>query len=82
MTVLRRWFDSTDYLLEWGLALNPNTPPVVMERLARSENLYARMNLAYNAATPVAILERFAKDPDDRLARNARLALERRGKRP
>jgi len=26
MPVLERWFDSTDYLIEWGLALNPQTP--------------------------------------------------------
>jgi hypothetical protein len=78
MDILKRWFDSTDYLVEWGLALNPNTPPAVMERLSRSENLYTRMNLTYNAATPAPILQRLASDPDELLARNARLALERR----
>jgi hypothetical protein len=78
MDLLRRWFDSTDYLVEWGLALNPNTPPAVMERLAGSTNLYARMNLTYNKATPPAILERLARDPDELLASNARLALQRR----
>jgi hypothetical protein len=76
--ILERWHDSTDYLVEWGLALNPRTPPAVMERLSRSENLYTRMNLTYNAATPVPILQRLAGDADELLARNARLALERR----
>jgi hypothetical protein len=76
--VLERWYDSTDYLVEWGLALNPNTPPAVMERLSRSENRYTRMNLTYNPETPVPILQRLAGDADELLARNARLALERR----
>jgi hypothetical protein len=76
--VLKRWFDSTDYLVEWGLALNPKTPPAVMERLAQSTDRYARLNLTYNPATPEAVLERLARDPDELLARNARLALERK----
>lgn len=71
-------FDSTEYLVEWGLALNPRTPQRVLERLARSPNLYTRMNLTYNPATPREFLERLAQDPDPSLARNARLALERR----
>ena len=78
--VLRRWFDSTDPLVEWGLALNPATPPGVMERLSRSENLYTRLNLTYNKATPPAILERLSRDPDELLARNAKQALERHRK--
>lgn len=76
--VLRRWFDSTDHLVEWGLALNPATPPAVMERLSRSDNRYTRLNLTYNKATPPAILERLARDSDEILARNAKQALERR----
>jgi hypothetical protein len=76
--ILQRWHDSTDYLVEWGLALNPRTPPAVMERLSRSENLYTRMNLTYNPATPPDILQRLTGDPDELLARNARLAVERR----
>jgi hypothetical protein len=78
LPVLERWFDSTDYLVEWGLALNPKTPPRVMERLAASSNLYTRMNLTYNSATPREILDRLAQDPDEILARNAKLAIERR----
>ena len=78
LAVLERWFDSTDYLVEWGLALNPKTPPRVMQRLAASSNLYTRMNLTYNSATPRQILERLAQDPDEILARNAKLAIERR----
>ncbi|MBI3372358.1 MAG: hypothetical protein HY017_11460 [Betaproteobacteria bacterium] len=78
LPVLARWYESTDYLAEWGLALNPNTPPAVMERLSRSTNLYTRMNLTYNKATPEAILERLANDPDPVLARTAGQVLERR----
>ena len=77
MPVLERWFNSTDYLVEWGLALNPNTPQRVMARLAASDNLHARMNLTYNRATPREILERLARDPDENVARNAKLAIER-----
>jgi|CXWL01.1.fsa_nt_gi hypothetical protein len=80
MPVLERWFNSTDYLVEWGLALNPNTPQRVMARLAASDNLYARMNLTYNKSTPREILERLARDPDETVARNAALAIERRKK--
>src|SRR5918999_1228355 len=64
--VLAKHYDDTHYRAEWGLALNPKTPPAVMERLARSSNLHARINLVlYNRATPRAIIERLAKDPDD-----------------
>ena len=78
MPVLERWFNSTDYLVEWGFALNPNTPQRVMARLAASQNLYARMNLTFNQATPREILERLAQDTDENVARNARHAIERR----
>lgn len=81
LRVLERHYDSTAYLVEWGLALNPNTPGAVLDRLSKSANLYTRMNLTYNAATPPAILQRLTKDPDEILARNARHALERRAKR-
>jgi hypothetical protein len=76
--VLAKHAADTNYLAEWGLALNPNTPLAVMERLSRSSDLYSRMNLTYNKATPHEILERLARDPDPDLARNAKLALERR----
>ncbi|MSQ72488.1 MAG: hypothetical protein EXR27_14530 [Betaproteobacteria bacterium] len=81
MKVLERYFDSTDYLAEWGLALNPVTPPAVMERLSNSSNIYTRFNLTYNAATPPAILEKLTRDPDETLARHATQALERQAKR-
>jgi hypothetical protein len=75
--VLARHFDDTDYRAEWALALNPNTPPAVMERLARSSNLQTRMNLVqYNWATPRAILERLAQDADSSVANRARLRLK------
>jgi hypothetical protein len=75
--VLARHFDDTDYRVEWGLALNPKTPPTVMERLARSSNLQTRMNLViHNPATPRAILERLAQDADSSVANRARLRLK------
>src|SRR5574341_996693 len=78
--LLAKHAGDTHYLAEWGLALNPKTPPAVMERLARGENLYARMNLAvYNQATPRRILELLANDPDPLVAQRAR---ERLLKRP
>ena len=76
--ILKGWFDSDDIYVQWGLALNPKTPPEVIEKLAQSPDRYVRLNLTYNAATPKAVLERFARDSDDVLARNARLALERK----
>ncbi len=79
--VLQRYFDSSDYLVEWALALNPVTPAAVLERLAGSANRYTRFNLTYNEATPPAILEKLAQDPDEILARNASQALERNAKK-
>ncbi|MBI3375320.1 MAG: hypothetical protein HY017_26675 [Betaproteobacteria bacterium] len=78
---LARHFDSTDYLVEWALALNPNVPSAVLERLSRSQNRYTRMNLTWNAATQSAILQRLATDPDEILARNAQQALDRRARK-
>lgn len=78
LAVLERHFESTDYLVEWGLARNPKTPQRVLERLSHSPNLDTRMNLAGNRATPREILERLARDPDERLSRNAKQAIERR----
>lgn len=80
MPVLERWFDSTDYLAEWGLARNPKTPRKVVERLSASQNLYTRLNLVYNEATPREILDRLAVDADESVARNAKQAIERRTK--
>lgn len=77
MKVLERYFDSTDYLIEWALALNPVTPRAVLERLSNSTNQYTRFNLTYNEATPPAILQKLAQDPDKTLARNAAQALGR-----
>jgi hypothetical protein len=76
--VLAKHFDDTHYRAEWGLAMNPNTPPKVMERLARSENRYARLNLVlYNKATPRELVERLAQDPDSFVAERARERLKR-----
>jgi hypothetical protein len=76
--VLARYHDSTDYRAEWGLALNPKTPPAVMDRLARGGNLYARLNLAlYNPATPHGVLELLSKDADSMVAQRARERLKR-----
>jgi len=76
--ILKGWFDSGDIYLQWGLALNPKTPPEVMEKLAQSTDRYVRLNLTYNPATPEAVLQRLVREPDEVLARNARLALERK----
>ena len=80
LAVLQRWFDSSDYRVEWGLALNPKTPQRVMERLSASQNLYTRLNLAYNGATPREILDRLATDADESVSRTAKQAIERRKK--
>jgi len=45
MRVLERHYDSTAYLVEWGLAQNPNTPPAVLARLSKSENATTRLFL-------------------------------------
>jgi len=76
--VLEPHFESTDYLVEWGLARNPKTPQRVLERLSHSKNLYTRTMVAGNAAAPREILDRLAQDPDESVARNARHAIERR----
>ena len=81
MKILERYFDSTDYEIEWGLALNPLLPVAVMERLSKSENLYTRFNLTYNPATPPAILEKLMRDPDPTLATHAAQALDRQKSR-
>lgn len=78
--LLARYYDSTDYLAEWGLALNPRTPQRVLERLSASHNLYTRLNLTHNSATPREILDRLATDADESVSRNARQAIERRKK--
>jgi hypothetical protein len=76
--VLAKHYDDMHYRAEWGLAMNPKTPPAVMERLARSENRYARLNLVlYNKATPRELVERLAKDPDPFVAERARERLKR-----
>jgi len=77
-TVLARYYDSTDTLVEWGLALNPKTPQRVLERLAQSGNIDTRINLTRNKATAREILDRLAADPDESVARNAKLAIEKR----
>lgn len=76
--VLAKHYDDTHYRAEWGLAMNPKTPPAVMDRLARSNNLHARLNLVlYNPAAPREIIERLAEDPDHFLAQKARERLKR-----
>ena len=77
--VMAKHYDDTHYRAEWGLAMNPRTPPAVMDRLSRSENLYARMNLVlYNPATPREIIERLVHDRDAFLAGKARERLATR----
>jgi hypothetical protein len=76
--LLAKHYEDTHYRAEWGLAMNPKTPPAVMERLARSENRHARTNLVlYNPVTPRDILEQLARDPDPFTAQKAAERLER-----
>jgi hypothetical protein len=76
--LLARHHHDTDYRAEWGLAMNPKTPPAVMERLARSENRHARtMLVVHNPGTPREILELLARDPDPFTAEKARERLSR-----
>ena len=76
--LLAKYYADTHYRAEWGLAMNPKTPPAVMDRLARSENRHARLNLVlYNPATPRELLERLAGDPDPFVAERARERLKR-----
>jgi hypothetical protein len=75
--ILAKYFDNTHPHVEWGLARNPKTPPAVMERLARSDRLHARMNLVlHNPATPRAILEQLAEDVNTSTASRARTRLK------
>jgi hypothetical protein len=78
LSVLERWYASTDAGAEAGLALNPKTPQRVLERLAASAHAPTRINLTANVATPREILDRLAADGDDRVARASRLAIEKR----
>jgi hypothetical protein len=76
--VLAKHYDDTYYRAEWGLAMNPNTPPAVMERLARGANIHARSFLVlFNPATPRAILELLAGDADAHTAQKAAERLKR-----
>jgi len=70
--------ESTNYLVQWALALNANTPLATLEKLSRSEDRVVRLNLTWNMSTPAAILEQLAKDADESVSRNAKQALERR----
>ena len=52
-----------DYLMEWGLAYNKNTPADILHDLATSPNEYTRSDVAKNPGTPIADLEKLVKDP-------------------
>ena len=78
LPVLERWYASTDAAAEAGLALNPKTPQRVLERLATSAHAQTRINLSANTATPREILDRLATDADERVARSAQRAIQKR----
>ncbi len=65
---------SDSYLVDWGLARNHNTPPEILERIAREYDLsvgyLATHDLAGNPNTPSPILEELAEH-DDGLVRSA-----------
>jgi len=49
------------YLVRWGLAVNPRTPPDILERLARDADDVTTRHLAGNPGTPLPILGRLAR---------------------
>jgi hypothetical protein len=52
--ILRHFFNMADrdYLIDWGLAWNPNTPPDILRELAKSPHKYTRDNVARNPNAP------------------------------
>jgi len=80
MPALLPHLESTNALLEWGLAVNPAAPPAVLERLSRSADRYTRHRVALNPSAPAGVLERLAKDSESFVARDAAYTLERRAK--
>jgi hypothetical protein len=78
--VLERWYDSAEDPVARGLALNPRTPQRVLMRLAASPDAQTRANLTLNRETPREILDRLALDADPGVARDAKIAIERRKK--
>jgi len=52
------------YLVQWSLAGNPNTPVDLLEALPRVKDKYIAHGLAYNSNTPLPILRELAKHED------------------
>ncbi len=73
--ILREIFARNDsYLVRWGLAGNPHTPPEILEKLAQDgvelgagvvdTHHYTLMGLADNPSTPPQVLETLARNAD------------------
>jgi len=52
------------YLVQWSLAGNPNTPVDLLEALPRAKDKYVAHGLAYNSSTPLSILRELARHED------------------
>ncbi len=61
---LRRLASQGGYLIEWGLARNPNAPQDLLERLSENSDEYTRAWVASNPGTSAADLRRLSRDPD------------------
>ena len=46
----------------YNLAINPNTPPEILERLVNVNSYPVRIEVAFNTNTPPEALERLAND--------------------
>jgi hypothetical protein len=50
------------YLIDWGLARNPATPPEILSALATSGDEYTRAPVAANPSTPLRDIEKLSSD--------------------
>lgn len=53
------------YLLEWGLAVNPATPPDILATLPHERDHVVARQLARNPAVPLDLLAKLAEHPDE-----------------
>ncbi|MGL4594075.1 MAG: hypothetical protein ACRCUY_05025 [Thermoguttaceae bacterium] len=62
--ILRHFFNmpSRDYLIDWGLAQNPNTPVDILQELAKSSNEYTRRFAVANPSFPKKGIEAIIKE--------------------
>lgn len=55
---------SKNYQFKNNTALNPNTPPEILKKLAQDGDRHLRESVGGNPSTPVEVLELFANDSD------------------